>query len=106
MKTKITYNQKILNTLSDYIILKLLNRSERHLSYGTTGKEIILRLRALGVEICESSIYNILSHLRRDNLITKGLIETDYNNTEVAYYISKQGEKYLKSTKEFLEAIL
>jgi len=106
MKNTSTYNEKILGTLADYMILKMLNTSTRHISTGMTGKEIITRLRAYGLKINQSTIYAMFGRLRRNGLITKGRIETDYMSTEIAYYISKAGEKYLSSTKEFLESIL
>ena len=100
-----TYDQKILNTLLDFSIIRMLNKPERHIQ-GMTGVEIILRLRAIGVDASKSTIYNVFSKLRKNGLMTKGRVENDYMSTDVTYYITKPGEKYLKSTEELLRAVI
>ncbi len=104
MKIKHSYDQKILNALTDFLIIKYLNKPEQHIQ-GMTGKDILFRLRAFGVNAGESTIYSIFSKLRRNGLITKGRTETDDMCTEVTYFITKQGEKYFKSINELLSAL-
>ena len=83
----------------------MLSRPERQ-TYGMTGIDMIMRLRAIGVDSNKSTIYKVLSRLRKNGLITKGREEVEHVKTQIFYYITKVGQKYLKSTEELLQAVV
>ena len=105
-----TYDQKLLIALLDFMILKLLEEPERHVAgviyTGITGKGIIMRLRAFGLDASESTIYYALGRLRRNKMITKERQETDEMSTEISYYITDQGKRNLRASRKFLQAII
>ena len=111
MKTTIkSYDQKIANALVDLLILKMMSHHERCIGgiihYGITGKEMLLRLRAAGSSVGNTTVYATLARLRRNGLITKGRQEADFIATEVAYYSTEAGLKYYSQMRAILRSLV
>ena len=97
-------NKKIADlrmVLLDYFIIKMIIFS-KHSMY---GKEILQKLKALGLSSKEGTIYPLLSKLRRENLILHSYEESDVGPPRKYYYITDQGRHYFTEIQRLLQGL-
>ncbi|MEI6396667.1 MAG: PadR family transcriptional regulator [Candidatus Taylorbacteria bacterium] len=87
--------------LLDYFIIKMIIFS----SHSMYGKEILQKLKALGLSSKEGTIYPLLSKLRRENLMSHSYEESDVGPPRKYYYVTDQGRHYFTEIQRLLQGL-